>query len=210
MGTESQNLFQVIATGKLAEGISYDDAVASFCSKFHADDEASKKMICGKPKIIKRNLDSKTATRYKEVLFAIGILSVIKPMNAPKLTSVAPKKKEGDDNNSESAQIPAPIPPQAPASIPPDQSVFHSDPNHPGFTFRIEGKPDYSFLTVEIPSNEMLKVEASAMATMDVNINMKTKMRGGLGRLLTGESMFINEFTAEGGSGEIGISRGYP
>ena len=48
------------------------------------------------------------------------------------------------------------------------------------------------------------------MATMDTNLQMKTKMRGGLGRLLTGESIFINEFTAEGGAGEIGIAPSLP
>lgn len=48
------------------------------------------------------------------------------------------------------------------------------------------------------------------MATMDTNLVMKTKFRGGLGRLLTGESMFINDFTAEGGPAEIGIAPGSP
>jgi uncharacterized protein (TIGR00266 family) len=78
------------------------------------------------------------------------------------------------------------------------------------FQYRIDSKPDFSFLTVAIPANQTLKVEASAMATMDTNIRMKTKMRGGLGRLVTGESIFINEFTAEGGPGEIGIAPGAP
>jgi uncharacterized protein (TIGR00266 family) len=39
---------------------------------------------------------------------------------------------------------------------------------------------------------------------------MKTKMRGGLSRLLTGENLFINEFTAQNGPGEIGIAPGAP
>lgn len=79
-----------------------------------------------------------------------------------------------------------------------------------GFKFTIKGRPDYSFLEVEIPANETIKVEASSMATMDTNLRMKTKMRGGLGRLFTGESIFINEFTAEGGIGEIGIAPALP
>jgi uncharacterized protein (TIGR00266 family) len=48
------------------------------------------------------------------------------------------------------------------------------------------------------------------MATMDTNVRMKTKFKGGLGRFLTGESLFINEFTAENGPGEIGIAPGAP
>ena len=79
-----------------------------------------------------------------------------------------------------------------------------------GFNFNIEGQPDYAFLTVQIPADQKLKVEASAMATMDTNITMKTKAKGGLGRLLTSESIFINEFTAEAGPGEIGIAPGAP
>lgn len=80
----------------------------------------------------------------------------------------------------------------------------------PGFKFEMAGQPDYGFVTVHIPADETLKVEASAMATMDTNLQMKTKARGGLGRLITGENIFINEFTAEGGEGEIGIAPGAP
>ena len=78
------------------------------------------------------------------------------------------------------------------------------------FEYNIVGKPDFSFLTVQIPEGETLKVEASAMATMDTNLQMKTKFKGGFSRLLTGESIFINEYTAQGGVGEIGISPGAP
>ena len=79
-----------------------------------------------------------------------------------------------------------------------------------GFDFRMECKPDYGFLTVHIPSGKKLKVEAAAMATMDTNIEMKTKLKGGLSRFLSGESLFINEFTAKNGSGEIQIAASCP
>ena len=78
------------------------------------------------------------------------------------------------------------------------------------FQYQIDCKPDFSLLTVKIPASETLKVEASAMATMDVNLKMKTKARGGLSRFVTGESIFINEFTAEGGEGEITVAPGAP
>ena len=76
------------------------------------------------------------------------------------------------------------------------------------FPYTIDGRPDFSFLTVKMAEGTTLKVEASAMATMDTNITMKTRLKGGFGRMVTGESLFINEFTAEGGSGEIGIAPG--
>jgi uncharacterized protein (TIGR00266 family) len=78
------------------------------------------------------------------------------------------------------------------------------------FPFRIEGRPDFAFLTVQIPQQRTLRVEASAMATMDPSLEMRTRARGGLGRLLTGESLFINEFTARAGPGEISIAPGPP
>lgn len=78
------------------------------------------------------------------------------------------------------------------------------------FEFEMTGKPDYAFATVKVPDGRTLKVEASAMATMDVNMKMKTKMKGGLGRLFTGESLFVNEFTAQGGDAEIGIAPSTP
>lgn len=82
--------------------------------------------------------------------------------------------------------------------------------NTQGLDFRFDCKPDFGFLTVNIPKGETLKVEASAMAGMDTTIKMKTRMRGGMGRFLTGESIFINEFSAEHGPGEIQIAPGPP
>ncbi|MCG8461272.1 MAG: TIGR00266 family protein [Holophagales bacterium] len=76
--------------------------------------------------------------------------------------------------------------------------------------FQVDCRPDFALLTVKIPANQTLKVEASAMATMDTNIEMKTKLKGGFGRFLTGESLFINDFTAVGGPGEIKIAPGAP
>jgi uncharacterized protein (TIGR00266 family) len=78
------------------------------------------------------------------------------------------------------------------------------------FQFYFDGKPDYSLLSVKIPSGQTLKVEASAMASMDTNISMKTRFKGGFSRLFTGESLFINEFTAQNGDGEIKIAPGAP
>jgi uncharacterized protein (TIGR00266 family) len=82
--------------------------------------------------------------------------------------------------------------------------------NHSDYQFQIDCKPDFSFLTVQIPADRSLKVEASAMATMDSHIKMTTRMRGGLNRLLTGESLFINEFTAKNGPGEMTVAPGAP
>ncbi len=76
------------------------------------------------------------------------------------------------------------------------------------YEFSIDAAPDYSFLTVKVPANQTLKVEASAMASMDSNMKMKTRLKGGLGRLLAKESMFLNEFSAQGGPAEISLAPG--
>lgn len=76
--------------------------------------------------------------------------------------------------------------------------------------FQIDARPDFAYLTVSLPAEETLLVEASAMATMDTNIRMKTKLKGGFSRFLSGESLFINEFTAQGGPGSLSIAPGSP
>jgi len=79
-----------------------------------------------------------------------------------------------------------------------------------GLDFKFDCKPDFGYITVQIPSGETLKVEAAAMATMDTNIEMKTKLRGGFSRFVSGESIFINEFTAKNGNGQIQIAPACP
>lgn len=76
------------------------------------------------------------------------------------------------------------------------------------FDYTIQGQPDFAYLTVKLPAGSGLRVEAAAMATMDTNLRMSTKMKGGFKRFLTGENLFINEFRADKGPGEIGIAPG--
>ena len=86
----------------------------------------------------------------------------------------------------------------------------HVSQSSSGYEFTIKGRPDYSFLELQVPADHSVKVEASAMATMDAHMAMKTKIRGGLSRLVSGESIFLNEFTAQGRRGEIGIAPSTP
>src|SRR4051812_47223911 len=81
---------------------------------------------------------------------------------------------------------------------------------HKGLSYRFDCKPDFGYLTVQIPAGQKLKVEAASMATMDTNIEMKTKLKGGLSRFLQGESLFINEFSAKNGNGQIQIAPACP
>ena len=74
--------------------------------------------------------------------------------------------------------------------------------------FNIEHRPDFSWLTVSVPKDQTLFVEASAMASMSTNMQMKTKFKGGLRRFVSGESLFLSEFKANAMDGEVTIAPG--
>lgn len=80
--------------------------------------------------------------------------------------------------------------------------------------YSIEHAPAYGLLTLKLNPNQTVLVEAGAMAAMDSCIKMKSKVQGGLmkgiGRMLSGESLFISEFTAEKQSGELYVAPGVP
>lgn len=80
--------------------------------------------------------------------------------------------------------------------------------------YRIEHNPAYGFLILNLEANQTVIVEAGGMAAMDSCIEMKSKMRGGLGKSVTrmfgGESLFLSEFTAKKTSGELSISPAVP
>ncbi len=82
------------------------------------------------------------------------------------------------------------------------------------YKYSIDHSPAYAALRMNLAANQSITVEAGAMAAMDTNITMKSKMRGGIlksvGRMLGGESLFLSEFTAQNKSGELLISPGVP
>ena len=81
-------------------------------------------------------------------------------------------------------------------------------------SYQVEHSPAYASLILNLEANQTVLVEASAMAAMDSSLKMKSKIKGGLmkgiGRMLGGESLFINEFTAQGRKGQLYISPGVP
>ena len=73
--------------------------------------------------------------------------------------------------------------------------------------------PSYSLIEMNLSEGESVIVEPGSMAWMDTTIKPKTEMKGGffagIKRKFGGESFFLNTYTAEGGSGNIGIAPGY-
>ncbi len=83
-------------------------------------------------------------------------------------------------------------------------------PEKKDMDYTFEGQPDFALVKIKLKEGETVKAEASAMVTMDTNIRMETKFKGGFKRFLGGESIFINEFTAEQFPGEIAFASGMP
>lgn len=183
-----ENQFQVQLTGQLTAGIDFATATANFAQLFKISEEKAQQMLANFPVTVKNNVDEATALKFKAAIEKAGFLCEVKSITE----SVASEN----------------IPPSNIGSAP--VVAVEQPEKFKGWEYKIEGRPDYSFLTVQIPANETLKVEASAMATMDTHLEMKTRLKGGLGRFLTGESLFLNEFKAAKGAGEIGIAPGTP
>lgn len=173
----------------------------AFAQLFRISEDKAAAVLARAPMVIKDGIDAGTAEKYRANLEKIGLrVEIIAPAGMALTLEPLPEAAAAPTPAPETSPVP-PVPVAAPAATEAEQ---------PGFRFRIEGRPDYAFLTVQLPANQTLKVEASAMATMDTHLKMKTKLRGGLGRFLTGESIFVNEFTAENVPGEIGIAPGAP
>lgn len=65
-----------------------------------------------------------------------------------------------------------------------------------------------------LDSGETMITESGAMSWMSPNMNMETTTNGGLGkafgRMFSGESMFQNRYTAQGGPGMIAFASSFP
>ncbi len=81
-------------------------------------------------------------------------------------------------------------------------------------SYEIEHSPSYAFLRLDLRANQTVLVESGAMAAMDSCIKMKSKIQGGLikglGRMVSGESFFVSEFTAENKAGQLYLSPATP
>lgn len=224
------NEYNVVLSGHINRYADPEAVLKAFIAAF--SDEASKaaNFFKGTPTVYQSGLTREEAEQYEKIILSLGAEVTIETAKQTELTSVD-KASNSDASNASSSEGLM----QSPStnldstnlnstnvnSIKEDSNgvnmandnaagltTTQSSPS--GFSYHIDGAPDFAYVTVQIPANEMLKVEASAMATMDTHVSMKTKMRGGLGRLVTGESIFLNEFSAEGAPGEVGIAPGAP
>lgn len=79
--------------------------------------------------------------------------------------------------------------------------------------FKIVGEP-MPVAICKLDVNETIVTESGAMSWMTNNIKMETTSGGGLGKMfgraLSGESVFLNKYTAQGANQEIALASGLP
>ncbi|PIE64536.1 MAG: TIGR00266 family protein [Desulfobacterales bacterium] len=189
--------YNITLTGTLTEGTTDVAAINSLAKLLHLDKTQATDLFKQAPVTIKKSIDIHTAEQLRHALENAGIIVLVEPVNEEDTVNTAPKEIVSESRSADKAGLHG-------------LQVTTSAPDTHGYHFKIEGRPDYAFLTVQMPAGSTLKVEAAAMASMSTNLVMKTKLRGGLNRLITAESIFINEYTAEGGPGEISIAPGPP
>ena len=79
--------------------------------------------------------------------------------------------------------------------------------------YKIEGET-LPVVICELENNETMITESGAMAWMSPNMLMETTSNGGVGkmfgRMFSGESLFLNRYTAKNGEGLIAFASSFP
>ncbi len=194
-------------TGQLLPGFSREQAIAYLARACKLDTEQAARLLASAPRTLKTGLDADQLARYQQALEQNGLAVEAVPETAassPAPIAEAMAKADQSPHQAQSShQVQSPHQAQSPLSLMPEKPEFA------GLKYKIEGRPDFAFLTVDLPANSQLQVEAGAMATLDPHLEMTTRFKGGLSRLLTGESLFINHYSAPA-AGQIGIAPACP
>ncbi len=95
----------------------------------------------------------------------------------------------------------------------PEPPVAGSGVGASGLRFKIIGTTMQAVI-LEVPAGQTVYSERGGMSWMSANVQMQTNMEGGLGgafkRMFSGESIFLVNFTPQGGPGIIGFSAELP
>jgi uncharacterized protein (TIGR00266 family) len=96
----------------------------------------------------------------------------------------------------------------------PDPTVTATGKGATGMEYKIIGTTLQAVI-LELDPGETVYSESGGMAWMSSNIEMKTSGRGGgllggLGRMVSGESLFLVEYTSQGGKGIVSFASDFP
>lgn len=79
--------------------------------------------------------------------------------------------------------------------------------------YKIIGEP-LPVVICDVEAGETLFTESGSMSWMSPNMKMETTSNGGIGRVIgrmfSGERMFVNKYTAQGGVGQIAFAASFP
>jgi uncharacterized protein (TIGR00266 family) len=95
----------------------------------------------------------------------------------------------------------------------PDPAVSYSGQGQSGLKYQLIGTT-LPAVTVELQPGQTVYSESGGMAWMSANVKMDTKAAGGLGkmigRMFTGESLFLVDYTCAGGTGVVAFASEFP
>jgi uncharacterized protein (TIGR00266 family) len=82
------------------------------------------------------------------------------------------------------------------------------------FSYRIDYRPAFALASLMLGAEQSMKAESGAMVSMGANIELESKMEGGLWgavkRSVGGRSAFVSTYTARGGPGELTLAPAAP
>ena len=86
----SDELFEVAFSGQIVDGTNPEEVKARVGKMFKANEAKIAALFSGKRVVIKKNIDQKTATKYKAALYEAGAISEIKSMSDEGASTVTP------------------------------------------------------------------------------------------------------------------------
>ncbi|MFL0798040.1 MAG: hypothetical protein K6L73_11195 [Cellvibrionaceae bacterium] len=90
----SEERFSIVFRGDLEAGHSLLDVKSRLAKLFKADEARVTKLFSGQPVVLKGNLDSATAEKYRQVLTDAGAHVIVKSEDAPATDSAEEKKRK--------------------------------------------------------------------------------------------------------------------
>jgi uncharacterized protein (TIGR00266 family) len=83
-----------------------------------------------------------------------------------------------------------------------------------GYSYEVLYQGAFALAIVKLQAEQSINAEAGAMVTMSGNIELQSRMKGGLmgalKRAVGGETAFVSTFTARGAEGEVSFAPGSP
>jgi uncharacterized protein (TIGR00266 family) len=95
-----------------------------------------------------------------------------------------------------------------------DINVLADSGQAASFSYRIDYRPAFALATLVLGPEQPVKAQSGAMVSMSGNVELESKMEGGvwsaLKRSVGGRSAFVSTYTARGGPGELTLAPSSP